>query len=62
MGFEDSDSWHWTLALLNLVTLLDSVTHGFWTLTLWTLSLHTPAPHPEAERELVPLSNRLPRN
>ena len=54
MGFEDSDSWHWTLALLNLVTLLDSVTHGFW-----TLSLHTPAPHPEAERELVPLSNRL---
>ena len=45
MGFEDSDSWHWTLALLNLVTLLDSVTHGFWTLTLWTLSLQTPAPH-----------------
>ena len=33
------------LPLLNLVTLLESVTIGFWTLTLWTLKLQSPAPY-----------------
>ena len=33
------------LPLMNLVALLDSRTLGFWTLTLWTLRLPTPAPH-----------------
>ena len=49
MGLSDLKSL-WTLGagllpLLNLVALLDSATLGFWTRTLWTLRLQTPAQH-----------------
>ena len=47
LRFEDSDSWIYRLwHHLNLVSQLDSsVTLGFRTLTFWTCSLQSQAPH-----------------
>ena len=58
------------LPLLNLVTLLDSVTLGFWTLTEGTRRLQTPAPYfyppnpsfPKQKGSWSLISKRLPHN